>query len=253
MPKECWAKGFSECSDKFSKEHYVSQAAFEQQFVYVTGMSWCRGEEKKVSLSSLASKILCTHHNSNLSKVDRAGGNAVRLFDEILPEQYRSVRTPAESRVIHGLDFERWLLKIAINVSYGGDMHIGVGMTDSKPEHPSSYLLEVLFGNLDFSHKMGLYTLCYETLEKFQVGKISVCPIHQDGSVAGFVFHVRGLDFFLSLYPGHAPPPLKTLGLETGSGISGHILNASPVYRKNELVSVDSEGKAKSVRFDWNA
>lgn len=248
---KCWANKYSPCDGKLSREHYISQSIFEQQFIYVSGLSWCKGEEKKISIANLTKKVLCEHHNNTLSTKDIAGLNAIRVFEQLIPEEHRKAKTPPESPKIDGLNFERWLLKTAINLTYQGDMHIGVGMTDSVPGVPAPYLLQVVFGDLPFTHKMGLYALCYETLEKFQVGSISFTPIRKDNCIGGFIFHIRGFDFFLSLYPGHAPPRLGKLGLGQDVKIEKHIATALPVYRK-ELITVLNESRERSdVHFEW--
>lgn len=249
--KNCWANKYSSCDGKISREHYISKGIFEQQFIHVTGFSWCKGKEKKISIANLTRKVLCEHHNNILSSVDLAGINAIRVFEQLLPEKYRSVKTPPDNSKIDGLNFERWLLKTAINLTYQGDMHLGFGMTDSIPGEPSPYLLQVVFGQLPFTHKMGLYTLCYETLEESRVDSISFTPIHQDSKIGGFLFHIRGFDFFLSLYPGHAPPRLSTLGLGQGGKIREHIANALPVYRKGIITAFDEKHDRLEINFEW--
>lgn len=250
--KKCWAHKYSPCSGKLSREHYISQSIFEQQFIYVSGLDWCKGEEKEISIANLTKKVLCEHHNNRLSDVDDAGINAIRVFEQLIPEEYRQAKTLPKSYKIDGLNFERWLLKTAINITYQGDMHIGVGMTDSTLGVPAPYLLQVVFGDLPFTQKMGLYMLCYETLEKFRVGSISFTPIHKDNCIGGFVFHIRGFDFFLSLYPGHAPPRLSTLGLGQDGKIENHVATALPVYRKKVITAFNENKERFDVHFEWN-
>lgn len=250
--KKCWANKYSHCDGKLSREHYISQSIFEQQFIYVSGLNWCKGEDKRISIANLTKKVLCEHHNNRLSVVDNAGINAIRVFEQLIPEEHRKAKIPPENHKIDGLNFERWLLKTAINLTYQGDKHIGVDMTDSVPGAPSPYLLQVVFGDLPFTHKMGLYTLCYETLENFRVGSISFTPIHQDNCIGGFIFHIRGFDFFLSLYPGHAPPRLSTLGLGQDGKIENHIATALPVYRKEAITVFNQSRERFDVYFEWS-
>ncbi len=249
--KKCWANNYSTCCGKLSREHYISKSIFEQQFIYVSGLSWCKGKEKKVSIANLTRKALCEHHNNTLSIIDQAGINAIRIFEHLMPGKYRTVTTVPESHVVDGLNFERWLLKTAINLTYQGDMHLGFGMTDSVPGEPAPYLLQVVFGDLPFTHKMGLYTLCYETLEKFRVGSISFTPIHKDNQIGGFLFHIRGFDFFLSLYPGHTPPKLRDLGLGQDGKIQKHIVNALPIYRRDVITAFNENRERREVQFEW--
>ncbi len=249
--RNCWANKYSACNGKLSREHYILKNVFEQQFVYVSGFSWCKGKEQKISIANLTKRVLCEHHNNALSCIDEAGINAIRVFEQLMPEEYRRVKATPDSQTIDGLNFERWLLKIAINLTYKGEMDIGVGMTDSVPGQPSPYLLQVVFGQLPFSHKMGLYTLCYETLERFMVGSISITPIHKDNQIGGFLFHIRGFDFFLSLFPGHAPPRLCELDIGQDGKIQDHILNSLPIYRKEIISGFNENLEQYEVRFEW--
>jgi len=249
--KKCWANKYSPCNGKLSREHYISKSIFEQQFIYAKGLSWCKNEEKKISIASLTKKVLCEHHNNQLSKIDQAGINAIRVFEQLLPEHIRSTKTPPESQIIDGLNFERWLLKTAINLTYEGEMHLGVGMTDSELGKPSPYLLQVVFGDLPFTHQLGLYTLCYNSLEEFRVGSISFTPIHQDNKIGGFLFHLRGFDFFLSLYPGHAPPQLSTLGIGEDGKVPKYIAEAIPEYRKENIIAFNEKRERLEVKFEW--
>jgi len=100
---------------------------------------------------------------------------------------------------------------------------------------------------------MGLYTLCYETMEKFRVGSICITPIHQDQKIGGFIFHIRGFDFFLSLYPGHAPPKLDTLGIGKDKKVAKHIASALPIYRKEVITAFRQNQERIDVEFEWKS
>lgn len=250
--RDCWARNFSPCKGKISREHYLSRSIFEQDFVYVSGLNWCKSEEKKVSLSNLTSKVLCEHHNNALSGIDQAGANAIRVFESILPEDRRSVTTPPDNIEIDGLNFERWLLKIALTLYFKSELHIGFGMTDSVPGWPSPYLLQVVFGNLPFTHKMGLYTFGYDTMEKIRAGSIAFMPIHREGRIGGFWYHIRGLDFFLSLYPGYHLPQLSELGISAEGNLPAYIVNALPEYRRKKIIVLNEERAFSVVSFKWD-
>lgn len=173
------------------------------------------------------------------------------MFELLLPENIRSTKTQPESQIIDGPNFERWLLKTAINLTYEGGMHLGFGMTDSEPGKPSPYLLQVVFGDLPFSHKLGLYTLCYNSLEIFRVGSISFTPIHKDNKIGGFLIHLRGFDFFLSLYPGHAPPQLSTIGIGEDDKVPKYIAEAIQEYRKEIIIAFNEKQERLEVKFEW--
>ena len=249
--KDCWAKQYSECFGKVSREHLISKGIFEQQSIFVQGFSWCREVEKEVSIASLTSKILCQKHNSKFSQIDEEGINAVRVFESLLPAVARSVNSQPSKRIIDGYLFERWLLKTAINVSYKSDQHIGVGMAESITGFPSAYLLAVVFGELNFTHNMGVYMLTSENSSKFRAGNLFVCPIQKDGAIGGFLFHIRGLDFFLSLFPGHHPPKLRELGLTSSDNVTDYLLDAVPSYRLQGLIINNQNEPSQKVVFSW--
>ncbi|WP_157726503.1 hypothetical protein [Imhoffiella purpurea] len=93
--------------------------------------------------------------------------------------------------------------------------------------------------------------LSYKTLERFRVGSISFTPIHIDKQIGGFLFHIRGLDFFLSLYPGHALPTLNTLGIGDDGKVPKHIASATPEYRKNTVSVINEHGERSDIKFNW--
>lgn len=247
----CWANGYGECSDKISREHLISSGIFEDQSILIGGHPWCQGGEKKISVASLTAKILCTKHNSAISPLDDEGINAVRLFEQFFPDNMKSNHKAPFKDIINGHLFERWLLKTAINNSVKSDLHIGIGMSDSSPGKPSPYLLAVVFGELQFTHQMGLYVIGNSAQISLTAGQFTIIPIHQDGSIGGFYFHIRGLNFFLSLYPGHPVPSLKSLGMTEEVGFFKELLDSVPVYRPSYINVFDECSAPQQVAFSW--
>jgi hypothetical protein len=248
---KCWARSHSQCGGKISREHLVSGGVFEQQNIYVQGFQWCQDEEAKISLASITSKILCRKHNSELSPIDKEGINAVRIFESLLPENLRSNTILPENGKVNGYQFERWLLKTAINVSYKSNLHIGLGMSESQLGLPSPYLLAVVFGGLNFTHNMGVYMLTNRKPTKFRVGEIAMFPVYKDGAIGGFFFHIRGLKFFLSLLPGSSLPKLRKLGLTEGGYIDSDLLDSKPHYRLSEMIINNHNSPPQNIEFCW--
>lgn len=247
----CWANGYGKCSDKISREHLVSSGIFEDRNIYISGHSWCHDRKQKISVASLTAKILCTKHNSAISPLDDEGINAVRLFEQFFPENMKSNHKAPFKDVIDGHLFERWLLKTAINNSVKSNLHIGAGMSESNPGKPSPYLLAVVFGELQFTHHMGLYVIGNSAPISLTAGQFTIVPIHKDGNIGGFYFHIRGLNFFLSLYPGHSVPSLKSLGMTEGIGIYKELLDSVPFYRPTYINVFDVCSVPQQVTFSW--
>lgn len=249
--RSCWASSYSKCKGKISREHLVSAGIFEQKNIFVQGFDWCKENEKEVSVASITSKVFCERHNNSLSDVDQAGIDAIRIFESTLPDKAKSIDTSKIKEYIDGYTFERWLLKIAINISFNRKNHIGVGMADSELGKPSPYLLAIVFGELNFSHKMGLYFLYPKNQYKLKAGSFHVYPIIKENVIGAFVFHIRGMDFLLNLYPNHAPPSLRNLGIRELTGVHNYILDAELVYRSSSTVIINENNEQCSIYFKW--
>lgn len=105
--RNCWANTYSKCSGKLSREHLISSGIFEQKNIFVHGFEWCKEYEKKISVASITSKILCEKHNNALSGIDQAGIDAVRIFESTLPKDMRSVDTSKSKKYVDGHKFEK--------------------------------------------------------------------------------------------------------------------------------------------------
>jgi hypothetical protein len=80
MPSTCWASPLGHCSDKISREHWVSRAFFTAPSVSIKGMAWCKLEEKTIGIDSAVAKVLCQHHNSVLSPLDTEAGKFTQVL-----------------------------------------------------------------------------------------------------------------------------------------------------------------------------
>ena len=85
----CYLSTTKGCSNKISREHYISESLLnkierQNKTVDVCGLAWLPKEQlKSVGKSSLTSNILCTQHNSDLSKLDKKIGNLVEAISSI--------------------------------------------------------------------------------------------------------------------------------------------------------------------------
>ena len=222
-----------------SDEHLLSKNLFPEDIVYVSGFEWCKDKEKCVGINAMQRKILCEKHNNDLSPADMAAKNAIGAF-----------AAGSSQSILNGLLLERWLIKTAVNLSLGGNLHIGCGMAESKPGWPSPYLLAVAFGDEVLTAGMGAYFLFPEATYAHRANEILVVPMHRDGFIGGFVFGLRGQFVFLSLYPGHTPPSVHTLapGLLPES-----IANAELHYRPTSFSVKVESGPPSTIHMQWSA
>lgn len=234
---KCWASYREDCDRGMSAEHLLSKALFADQKLYASGFDWCATAERRIGINALRRRFLCAKHNNDLSPADEAGVQAVSAF-----------ATGTTENALRGPLLERWLLKTAINLSVGGELHIGSGMTDSTPGWPSPYLLAVAFGDLLFSAKMGIYFLIPRSSYVHRAGEILVVPLHRDGAIGGFLFGLRGQFVFLNLYPGHAP---STIGTLAPGLLPPPLDGAELVYRPNLLSLRIGDGDLRHIGIQW--
>lgn len=240
---QCWASGFDACSEKMSREHLISKGIFNGSVASVQGFDWCIDKPVRVGIGSLTAKILCSKHNSLLEAADRAGIQAVRVFESSV------LNWQAENSSIDGFLFERWLLKTAINTSFGADDFIGVGMTDGQPGIPSAYLLQVVFGKMQFTHKMGAYFYFPDGEYKTLFGEILISRMRKNQEIGGFLFCFSGIYVFLSLFPGHAPPSFLELGVNTFS----EIIHSKPIYRVGSIITTANNSEKRLIKINWSS
>lgn len=124
-------------------------------------------------------------------------------------------------------------------------------MTDSEKGKPSPYLLAIVFEGLNFSHQMGLYFLHLKDKYRLMAGSFHMFPIIKDNEIGAFAFHIRGIDFLLNLFPGHAPPALRNLGINLVIENYDYVLDAEPIYRSTSLLITNEDNKQQSIYFKW--
>ncbi|MBJ7575455.1 hypothetical protein JHB91_09695 [Luteimonas sp. MC1828] len=158
-----------------------------------------------------------------------------------------AAKSGAETK-ISGYALESWFLKTLINLSYGCEENIGIGMSDRVAGRPPPYLVEVALGRLRFSHWMGLYVL--STRETYQAlqGEILFAPFTKNADIGGALFEVAGINFFLSLLPGHCP---TTIGEIASSTWPRHIASAPLVHRPTFVEVRQWQNEQSRIALDW--
>jgi len=215
--KSCWAACLCNCSGKTSREHIVSRNLFESETIEVSGFSWCKNEEKEISLSSLTSKILCIKHNNDLSEVDIGGGQAFAIFREMT--RLSNVREKMKPRLwrvvrhnINGLLLERWFLKTLINISFNKEYPIG--KLSDNVGLPTKELVEIVFGIRGFSGRGGLYSVAHVGQKIDSYDKVIFAPLIKDNSfIIGGLFSFRGFRFLIFTEPDGPPEHFTGIGL----------------------------------------
>ncbi len=154
----CWAKVLGSCNDLQSKEHIVSKGLLKgnlssENFSMVYGIG--SNGTKKVGISSLASKMLCSYHNNKLSDLD---SEAIKTFSGLkhfleMPREYKTGKlTDFVSLKFNGSLLERWFLKTTINILYCPPHNLKI---------PPKELVEIVFGLRQYPKNVGLCMSAY--------------------------------------------------------------------------------------------
>jgi hypothetical protein len=246
---DCWAACLGNCSDKISREHLVSENLFLDDEMTVQGFPWCKEKPVKIGLASLTAKILCRQHNSDLSEVDTAGGNAFAAFRESrrlanIREKQPKYRWRVVRTEIDGCGFERWCLKTLINLSYDRDRPIG--RDSSQVGKPSNRLVQIAYGQEQFLEKAGLYFVARVGMNIQSEDRINFAPlISKRGNIEGGLFSIRGLRMLLYL-ESEGPPRL------TGIQIDGEDLgNAHVNHHIKQIKVMNGKYLSEIQSFSW--
>lgn len=83
---DCFLSAHGECSDKISREHYLSAAVMKaiapDGDLKVGGLAWQPPQTLQgIGIQSLQSKVLCTSHNSGLTELD---AEATRFVESLI-------------------------------------------------------------------------------------------------------------------------------------------------------------------------
>lgn len=156
----CYAKALNDCSEKLSREHYISRAVLNEigPASLLSGLPLLSGEEKRLPNSALTSKILCGRHNSQLSALDNEAAATFRALRRFEMDNKDSVATPTDDfEFVDGPRLEAWMLKSLFGLLAAGQITSGeVPVVDVREgaRHP---LLEVLFQGNSWPDEWGLY------------------------------------------------------------------------------------------------
>ena len=139
----CWALSLGDCANGLSREHYISDGIFDDVFLTVVGLPWCRHEPRKIALKSAVAKILCEKHNSALSPFDSEAANLSKF---LVSHVYRQPLVDSSVK-LQGKLLEKWALKTFLNLGYLRALHREQRNAINPPESlvryvfPASHML----------------------------------------------------------------------------------------------------------------
>jgi hypothetical protein len=111
-----------DCSEKISREHYVSKAILEvlEGGIHVTGAPWQpRGTTVKYGINSLVSTVLCERHNSALSPLDYLATQVFKTIKNVCDDlNHRSLSRRTTWHLVSGEALELWCIKTLLGLFF---------------------------------------------------------------------------------------------------------------------------------------
>lgn len=128
---KCYLSPFGDCSQKTSREHYISKGILREIYYdgdpefRVEGFDWIKpGTEGSYTPEAFQAKVLCKRHNESLGKLDEEG---LRFFQTIRAITTRFDSAP-DFTLFNGCDLERWMLKVAFGFLRSGRCQLKQGV-----------------------------------------------------------------------------------------------------------------------------
>ncbi|MEJ8825165.1 hypothetical protein WKW80_24585 [Variovorax humicola] len=145
-----------------------------------------------VGISSAASKILCTEHNSGLSLLD----SVAKKLSEALGS-FHETRSGSVAVELDGPLFERWLMKVSMGYLAAGHTPLGRRF----PSNPS--VVAALFGTIPMEPPIGMYSMVGVARHTDRVKEVlfrELVAIDPSGTsrVVGAMVALHGIPFLFS-------------------------------------------------------
>lgn len=202
----CYARSRADCSRDLSSEHFLSEALLKRiqsaaGGVFVRGFPWQKSEVQRIGIASLASNVLCKHHNELLSPLD---SEALRLVELI--EQCLSHPPGSSEGTVSGPLVQRYLLKVLCGSIASKAARYRA--TQILAEIPEAWL-RLLFGDQPFPEGCGLKAgaIVGERWDD-DPNSYAVAPVLLDGRPIGLDARLRRFRLrLLMVDPGKNPVP----------------------------------------------
>jgi len=205
---KCFLQATRNCSQRISREHYVSAAVLDQfEQPSVSGMPWQKpGEAAIYGRESLTARVLCERHNNALSPLDAHGATTVRhLKSGFAHATKRSLSARPSVSLASGPAFEAWGYKVAAgffeaNIARFDGLRAAGTLTDKHGN-----LAEALSGIL-LSPPAGIYVRAHEG--DGMGNSISFAPIMSEdaGIPAGISMYFCAFEFAFVFEIGSSNP-----------------------------------------------
>lgn len=251
---KCYASCLENCSDKQSKEHYISKGIWRNDVITFDGFHWMKGETKTLPVLSVASKILCTTHNPALSRLDIVFQKLFDIGAKFHNNQYnrgklkRSAIWKPDRETFDGYDLERLLAKIAVGVIQE-EPSVRWHPEGTLAIDPPREIVEVIFGNKRFQPPMGLYFVNSVGDTIINEDRVTIhTTLHPDtGWFIGAIVAIRHWQLFINL--SEIDPMDYNMESVSGKNIGKNA--SAPVYRIQQINFNAGSKLSGRITIDW--
>ena len=206
---ECFGQAGADCSDKISREHWISANIHRQLHIdgkapMLSGAPWLHGASKSVGTKALASKILCERHNNALSPLDSIAGQffqAVRDMQLSLASTTAPFLGPADDHflLLSGPRLQLWLLKLVLGGVASRSFGAAGTPLKSVRTQPGVALHDILWRGALFPNRWGLHARRHRVDPKGTPESIGVINHTIEDEVCGATVQFGALNLNLGL------------------------------------------------------
>lgn len=116
----CYGGAAEDCSERISREHWLTGSIItairnDGTNLVASGLPWLNGKSAQLSVTSMASNILCERHNNSLSSIDAVAEKfflATRSDQQSLADAEHTERSEDTLVLCQGPILELWMLKL---------------------------------------------------------------------------------------------------------------------------------------------
>lgn len=222
----CYAAYLGNCNGGITREHYISRSVLDiaGNVVRISGFPWQETDKvKDIGINTFVSKVLCRHHNNELSPLDESGKAFLQALKSVFNNAVGKTEFNDEAFSLEGDRIELWLLKILCGLC-------AVSKSVAIPKRWTN----ILFEREEFPQGWGLHIFGEEGGATWFFNLVRVISIpDKTGKIAGAKFGIGGLVLLLAFgKPDFSDSRVKS------------------IYRPRGII-IEKDAKTKTLDFSW--
>jgi hypothetical protein len=231
----CYARALHNCSDKVSREHYVSASVLRLlgDEHTIANASWLPLGQQSVPLpiGALGSGILCQRHNQSLSPLDV---HAKNFFTELLRALSHDAQVPYRQASVDAECLERWILKACCGALASGSL---IENGHKIVREPPRRWLDILFSGASLEQGSGLHIR--QSPMTPHLG-YAIGPVYVADAWVGGGLEFAGVEFFVLL-----DSSVKKQIFEQSTG------EVTPLIYRPGAIRIKSPTRRTEIKLEW--